>query len=146
MPDASPKLVASQHFRSDTLELKVIRDWLRVILQQRDLENCIDDAILAINEACMNIIQHAYYGQSDGKIIIELFQNANFLIFHLTDFAPPVDINKCHPRNLDELRPGGLGLHIIRSIMDEVQYLPAPDKAGNLLELKLNIHKQCGHG
>jgi len=139
--------VGRRKFSSDSIELKTIRDWLRKILQQQHCsKSTIDDAILAINEACMNIIQHAYYGQVDGNIIIEIFQDTDFLTFHLTDFAPPVDINTCHPRNLDELRPGGLGLHIIRSIMDEVQSLPPPDDAGNLLELKLNIHKQAGQG
>ncbi len=147
VPLAMSKPVAQRKFSSDSIELKAIRDWLHNILQQQHYsENTINDAILAINEACMNIIQHAYYGQTDGKIIIEVFQDADFLTFHLTDFAPPVDISTCHPRDLDELRPGGLGLHIIRSIMDEMQSLKPPNNAGNLLELKMNIHKQTGQG
>ena len=142
-----PKSIARRSFTSDTLELKAIRDWLRENLHRQSCSsNCIDDAILAVNEACMNIIQHAYFGQANGKIIIEIFKDSDFFIFHLTDFAPPVDINKCHPRNLDELRPGGLGLHIIRSIMDDMEFLEPPEDAGNLLELKLNIHKQSAQG
>jgi sigma-B regulation protein RsbU (phosphoserine phosphatase) len=34
------------------------------------------------------------------------------------------------------VRPGGLGVHFIREIMDEVSYLPSPDQTGNLLSMK----------
>lgn len=147
MPDSRSKLLARQSFTSDTIELKTIRDWLRDILQQQTCsEDCIDDAILAVNEACMNIIQHSYCGQADGEIIIELFQEKNFIVFLLTDFAAPVDIDMCQPRNLDEIRPGGLGIHIIQSVMDSVQFLEPPANVGNLLEMKLNTQKQGVHG
>ncbi len=139
--------LAHRAFSSDTLELKTIRDWLRDILQQQACsKDCINDAILAVNEACMNIIQHAYYGRADGEIIIEVFREKDYLIFQLTDFASPVDINKCQPRVLDEVRPGGLGIHIIQSVMDSMQFLEPPTNVGNLLELKLNINKQGAQG
>jgi len=141
------KSLACQTFSSDTLELRKIRDWLRGILQQQNCsENCTNDAVLAVNEACMNIIQHGYCGRTDGEIILEVLQENDFLIFLLTDFASPVDINKCVPRDLNEVRPGGLGIPIIHSIMDEVNYLDPPEKVGNLLELTLNIHKQRAQG
>ena len=138
--------LAQRSFTSDTLELQIIRNWLRDTLQQHCSEDCVNDIILAVNEACMNIIQHAYCGQADGKIIIEILQEKDFLIFHLIDFASPVDINNCQSRVLDEVRPGGLGIHIIQSVMDSMQFLEPPDNVGNLLELKINIHKQRGHG
>jgi len=139
--------LARRSFTSDTLELQAIRDWLRGILQQQACSrDCINDAILAVNEACMNIIQHAYYGRADGKIIIEVLREKDYLIFQLTDFASPVDINKCQPRVLDEVRPGGLGIHIIQSVMDSMQFLEPPANVGNLLELKLNINKQGAQG
>ena len=148
MPDTQAESLARRSFSSDTLELKAIRDWLREILQQQPdcSEDCVNDAILAVNEACMNIIQHAYYGQTDGEMIIELLRENEFIIFLLTDFASPVDIDMCQPRNLDDVRPGGLGIHIIQSVMDSMQFLEPPADAGNLLELKLNIHKQRDQG
>lgn len=147
MPDTQRESLARRTFSSDTLELKAIRDWLRDILQQEACsEDCVNDAILAVNEACMNIIQHAYYGQADGEMIIELLREEDFLIFLLTDFAPPVDIDLCQPRDLDDVRPGGLGIHIIQSVMDSMQFLEPPVDAGNLLELKMNTHKQAAQG
>ncbi|NOZ38376.1 MAG: ATP-binding protein, partial [Gammaproteobacteria bacterium] len=147
-PDTQAESLARRSFSSDAIELKTIRDWLREILQQQTdcSEDRINDAILAVNEACMNIIQHAYYGQADGEMIIELFREQHFIIFQLTDFASPVDIDMCQPRDLDDVRPGGLGIHIIQSVMDSMQFLEPPADAGNLLELKLNINKQSAQG
>lgn len=148
MSDFKSKLLARRSFSSDTIELKAIRIWLREILQQQVCcsEDRIDDAILAVNEACMNIIQHAYYGQANGEIIIELLQEKDFIVFLLTDFASPVDIDMSQLRNLDEIRPGGLGIHIIQSVMDSVRFLKPPANVGNLLELKLSLHKQGVQG
>ncbi|VAX14359.1 hypothetical protein MNBD_GAMMA24-143 [hydrothermal vent metagenome] len=147
MPDTQSESLARRSFSSDTLELKAIRDWLREILQQQACsEDCVNDAILAVNEACMNIIQHAYYGRADGEMIIELRREKNFIIFLLTDFASPVDIDLCQPRDLDDVRPGGLGIHIIQSVMDSMRFLEPPADAGNLLELKLNTNKQAAKG
>ncbi len=137
-----PESLARNSFTSDTLELQSIRRWLRHELQQQHCsKDCINNSILAINEACMNIIQHAYCGQADGEIIIEILRDKDLLIFHLTDFATPVDINKCQSRILDEIRPGGLGIHIIQSVMDSMQFIEPPENKGNLLQLTINIHK-----
>jgi len=40
----------------------------------------------------------------------------------LIDWGPPCDPTKLKARSLDEIRPGGLGLHIIRGSMDAVEY------------------------
>jgi sigma-B regulation protein RsbU (phosphoserine phosphatase) len=56
--------------------------------------------------------------------------------FRIRDHAPPVTLDDWRPRDLEDLRPGGLGVHFIRQIMDEVAYLPTLDGAGNLLSLK----------
>ena len=142
-----PESLAQRTFSSDTLELQTIRNWLREIMQQQGCsDDCVNDAILAVNEACMNIMQHAYYGRTDGEIIIEILQENNFLVFHLIDFASPVDITKCQSRILDDVRPGGLGIHIIQSVMDSMQFLEPPDNAGNLLELKIDMNKQRDQG
>ena len=43
------------------------------------------------------------------------------------DFGPQVDPASIHSRDLDDVRPGGLGVHIIRSIMRDVDYSCPPD-------------------
>lgn len=94
----------------------------------------INDVVLAVDEACQNIIRHAYHG-ADGDIIVQMSRDDLGLVVRLIDFAPPVDVAKICPRPLDELRPGGLGTHFIHAVMDEVAFLPPPPGAGNLLQM-----------
>lgn len=97
-----------------------------------------DDVVLAVDEACQNIIRHGY-GGADGDIIVQIARDEAVLVVWLIDFAPPVDLSKICPRALDDLRPGGLGTHFMREVMDEVSFLPAPPGTGNLLQMVKRI-------
>jgi len=101
-------------------------------------DSVVSDVVLAVDEACQNIIRHAYHG-SDGDIVVQMGRESGRLVVRLIDFAPPVDVAKICPRALDEVRPGGLGTHFIRSIMDEIAFLPPPAGAGNLLQMVKRI-------
>jgi sigma-B regulation protein RsbU (phosphoserine phosphatase) len=57
------------------------------------------------------------------------------LMLRIRDFAPNVDPAKIQPRDLNDVRPGGLGTHFIRAVMDDASFIPLPDGEGNLLEL-----------
>lgn len=101
----------------------------------------VGDVVLAVDEACQNIIRHGY-GGADGDIIVQIARDGAFLVVRLIDFAPPADLAKIAPRPLDEVRPGGLGTHFMRSVMDEVAFLPAPPGTGNLLQMIKRIGEQ----
>lgn len=90
--------------------------------------------VLAINEACMNVIQHAYQGKAGGYVL-KAWKDGSQLFFRLTDQAAPVDLDNIKSRNLDDLRPGGLGVHFIREIMDDCQMGHLPAGTGNYLEM-----------
>lgn len=96
------------------------------------------DVVLAVDEACQNIIRHAYRG-ADGDIQVQMASEDGRLVIRLIDFAPPVDIGAICPRALDDIRPGGLGTHFIRQVMDDVSFQPPPAGAGNLLVLVKRI-------
>ena len=98
-----------------------------------------DQLVLAVNEACMNVIQHAYKGDDSGEIILEILNNKKKLLFRLKDFADPVDLNSVKPRDLDDIRPGGLGTHFIREIMDECEMGHLEDCQGNYIEMTKRI-------
>jgi anti-sigma regulatory factor (Ser/Thr protein kinase) len=93
------------------------------------------DVVLAVDEACANIIEHAYGWSGDAEIILSIFRVDDGIQIQLRDFAPPVSPRTVHPRNLDEVAPGGLGTHFINSIMDDTRFMRAPDGEGNILEL-----------
>jgi len=101
-------------------------------------EAVVGDVVLAVDEACQNIIRHAYHGE-DGDIIVRIDGEDGDLVVRLVDFAPPVDLARLCPRPLDELRPGGLGIHFIRTVMDRVDFPPPPAGAGNLLRMVKRI-------
>ncbi len=101
-------------------------------------ESMAGDVVLAVDEACQNIIRHAYRG-AEGDIVLRLDREDDRLVIRLMDFAPAVDVAKIQPRPLDEVRPGGLGTHLMRSIMDHVDFLPPPAGIGNLLQMVKRI-------
>ncbi len=99
-----------------------------------------NDVVLAVDEACQNVIRHAYGGPSDEEIELSVRHRPARLIFRLRDFAPLVEPSKIKPRDLEDIRPGGLGTHLIKEVMDEVQYLRPTQGEGNLLKLVKHIH------
>jgi phosphoserine phosphatase RsbU/P len=101
-------------------------------------ESMVGDVVLAVDEACQNIIRHAYKG-GEGDIVLNIDREDDRLVIRLMDFAPAVDVAKIQPRPLDEVRPGGLGTHLMRSIMDSVDFLPPPAGIGNLLHMVKRI-------
>lgn len=93
------------------------------------------DIVLAIDEACQNVIRHAYAGIDDGTIELEIRCADRALVILLRDFAETVDASRIKPRDLDDVRPGGLGVHFIRKIMDKVEFGAPPAGRGNLLRM-----------
>lgn len=102
-------------------------------------ESLARDLILGVDEACQNVIRHAYGDDPGGEMIVEIRRRGNELVILLRDFAPPVDVEKVRPRNLDDVRPGGLGTHLIGQVMDEVAFLPPPPGGGNVLRMVKRI-------
>ncbi len=78
--------------------------------------------ILAIDEACSNIIKYAYGGDQSQTIALTIAVDAEELRITLQDSGKQVDISKIAPRKLDEIRPGGLGTHFMHSLFDSVHY------------------------
>ena len=97
------------------------------------------DIVLAIDEACQNIIRHAYKEDPNGVIELEIRREGENLVFSLLDFAPEIDPSQVKPRDLDDVRPGGLGTHFIQELMDRADFAPRPQGTGNLLRMVKRI-------
>jgi serine/threonine-protein kinase RsbW len=95
-------------------------------------EDC-HSIILAVDEALTNVIRHAYDNRHDESIELTCRGLENGMEFIVKDQGRPVDPAKVCARSLEAVRPGGLGTHIIKQIMDQVHYQPLPD--GNQLRL-----------
>jgi anti-sigma regulatory factor (Ser/Thr protein kinase) len=128
--------------RSHPNLLCVIRGALAPLMETLGFSGEHSRAIIrAVDEAVSNIMRHSYQGRPDQPIEICLNrlerptnggaeQGIEILIF---DGGPAVDPTKLEARPLDEVRPGGLGLHIIRGSMDTVEY----QREGQLNRLRL---------
>lgn len=140
--DCNQQLLAMS-FCSQPSRLKLLRCVLRDVADMAGLnEEATDAVVLAVNEACMNIMQHAYAMRPDGQIDLAIFQESDALVFHLRDYAECVDQHKIHSRDLDDVRPGGLGVHLMSCLMDECGFLEPPADGGNLFKMKKLIKEQ----
>ena len=134
------KQLAHAEFEAHPAQLKAVRTLMRERLAGAGCDReLIDDLVLAINEACMNIIQHAYADDEKGRFVLEAERYDNELVFRLTDFAPKIDQSLIKSRDLDDVRPGGLGVYFIHSLMDEVEFLDSPSPSGNVLQMKKRV-------
>jgi len=95
--------------------------------------------VLAVDEACTNIIRHAYGGPCDSRIALAVSREGPELRFELRDFAPCVDPDRVKPRDLSECRPGGLGVALIDGLMDEWRIEPLTDGCGNRLLMRKTL-------
>ncbi len=93
------------------------------------------DVVLAVDEACQNVIRHAYKDRTDGVLLVALLRDPANLIILVRDYAPSVDVSAVKSRDLDDVKPGGLGVHLMHQVMDECGFLPPPSGQGNLLRM-----------
>ncbi|MEJ2361025.1 MAG: ATP-binding protein [Gammaproteobacteria bacterium] len=136
-----------QRFVAQSDQLRQVREWVRDTAMSCGMsEEQACRVVIGVNEACMNIITHAYRDCS-GDIELDILQDQADLIFQLTDFASTMDCSRIKSRDLSDIRPGGLGVHFIQEVMDEVSYLPGSNDSGNVVIMKVRIKVQgAGHG
>lgn len=84
--------------------------------------NEINRLILAVDEACTNIIKHCYQGCPDNKISLTVTVFEKQLEIRLRDYGRKHDTRTFRARDLKDIKPGGLGMHFIQEIMDKVEY------------------------
>jgi len=92
---------------------------------------------IALEEALVNIINYAYRDRSgDVKVSCSVDDESRFII-EIEDTGQPFDVLSANQPdlsdNISERKVGGLGIHLIRNLMSEVQYLRKDDK--NILQL-----------
>jgi anti-sigma regulatory factor (Ser/Thr protein kinase) len=93
---------------------------------------------LAADEASSNIIEHAYAGVTGGKLEIDISIYDNKLKIIMRDHGKPFDPASVPEPNvkadLSERKIGGLGMYLMRKLMDEVSY-ESSSETGNILTM-----------
>jgi anti-sigma regulatory factor (Ser/Thr protein kinase) len=88
--------------------------------------------LLALDECCSNVIRHRSEEIGEGTIRLRAEFGASVLRFRIGSFCRSCDLPGIRPRDLDEVRPGGLGTHFVREIMSRISYEEESDPGGAL--------------
>lgn len=141
--------IGTLKFPSDPATLSEMRRQIRAMVTSAGATAELTEAIeVALNEACMNVIQHGYGENTQGDYELRVAHNINkhAMIFELLDHAPPADSTKIKSRSLEDIRPGGLGVHFIQQLMDEMEFCNPPEGYGNLLYMSISLDKKITWG
>ena len=127
-------------FSSHTANLALMRKFVRKFLEtfpftekQRTL------MILGVDEACTNIIRHAYELRDDQPIALSLEGLKRCVRMRVRDFGKQTPRHAMPTRPHELVKPGGLGLHLIVNAFDKVDYVLR--KQGTELVLTKNIEE-----
>lgn len=124
-------LLLRMELRSNPETLCVVRGALAQLTERLGFpESECRAVVLGVDEALTNIIRHAYAGQPDRPIEVLFRQiqaslcgkKGEALEIVLVDRGKKVDRAKLCGRALEDVKPGGLGLHFIRESMDAVEF------------------------
>tara|TARA_B110000971_G_C20003752_1_gene498111 strand:+ start:1491 stop:1892 length:402 start_codon:yes stop_codon:yes gene_type:complete len=131
----------SKTFKAEKSNLLFIREFIKKFIIKNKIKDDLQyQVILAAGEASMNIVQHAYKGGDALKRIkVDLNLINKTLILDFFDEGLKADSSKIKPRKLEDIRPGGLGTHFIKMVMDEIQWGEPKDNWVNHLILKKKI-------
>ena len=125
-------------FSSHTGNLALMRNFVRTFLDGYPLsekERML--MVLGVDEACTNIIRYAYQLRDDQPIALSLEGLRKCVRICLRDYGQQTAQDKMRGRSHDTIKPGGLGLHLIRNAFDEVNYVLKP--RGTELVLTKNL-------
>jgi anti-sigma regulatory factor (Ser/Thr protein kinase) len=120
--------------------LASFRKELRGILGQEGWEKkTTEEILLCVDEALTNIIRHAYQGKP-GKMTVSVHAGHDKVEIVTEDQGKKFDPTQVPPPELPRQKPGGLGIHFIRTIMDQMIY-DGQYTQGNRLRLIKYRHK-----
>jgi serine/threonine-protein kinase RsbW len=96
----------------------------------------IDQVVSAFGEAFNNTAIHSYAGRDIGDVEIEIEIGDAHITIRVKDYGNSYDFSSVPTPDLDQLPESGMGLYIIRSFMDEVDYVPG---APNILSMTKRV-------
>ncbi|MGJ3235359.1 ATP-binding protein [Marivirga sp.] len=113
--------------------LKDIREFITEKLKayvHDDLE--INQMVLAVDEICANLIIHSNYCNANEAINLEVFVEKDGVTFEISDEGEKFDIKKYKEPSIQEVvqtkKKGGIGLMLVRRIMDKVEFTNKEEK------------------
>jgi serine/threonine-protein kinase RsbW len=126
------KSLALRYSQATVRDLNDMRDFLESAVRTLGgNEDVAGDLVLAVNEAITNSLLHGYNDQP-GEIVLSVETEGADILVRLIDKAPPFDPTAVPPPDINlplEERPlGGLGVHMMRQLTDELIYRAAGEE------------------
>lgn len=124
--------------KSRTENLSLIRDFISSAASEANIStDDTENIILAVDEACTNIIKHAYKLNPEGEIVVKVKTASSNFIVSIVDYGksfepqaiPEPDLQKYYRKH----RVGGLGMFLMKTLMDDVKYVSIPEKYNEVL-------------
>lgn len=132
--DAGPK-PWNLTIASDLRLLALVRSFVEDVCRVADCDEKTTDAlVIATDEAVNNVMRHAHRGRPETAIQLQCFIHADRIEVHLLDEGDPFDLAAVPHLDPSELRIGGRGVFLMRTLMDELSCLPR-EGHGNTLRM-----------
>ena len=128
MPTAETFILSHEiTITNDLQHVKTVNDWVEEVCHKLSMsESNTSSMKLAVEEAVVNVINYAYPAGETGDISIEATATAMALKFKITDsgvsFAPTDAPDVDTSLSAEERRIGGLGIFLVRQLMDTINY------------------------
>lgn len=126
---------------SSTENLALIRDFVTSVGTQAGLSEAqVAQLELAVDEACANVMEHAYGRDITKEVSVRALVDDNVIEIDVIDNGQSFDPAAVQQMELDQLisnrKSGGLGMRLIKRMMDEVHYEMIPGKKNELRMIK----------
>jgi len=124
---------------AETASLSGLRQHVRSAMEaERWQSTVIEAVVLALDEACANLVRHAFHGDARESFTVTLQMEPDALHLEICDSAAPFNPSEYLPQDVEsylrrhraEKSGHGLGIVLMLSLMDEVRYVPAPQLGG----------------
>jgi serine/threonine-protein kinase RsbW len=129
------------HVPSSTENLALIREFVAIVGTQAGLtEDEVAKIELAVDEGCANVIEHAYGHDLTKEVVVRATFDEDALWIKVKDTGRGFDPSKVLDEDLHHLveqrKSGGLGMRLIKTLMDEVSYEIVPGEKNELSMMK----------
>ncbi len=133
------------HIESRTERLNVVREFVSEAARSVGFsDEEVGKIALAVDEACTNIIKHAYKFDPNQDIAVSVSTENQLFVVRIRDHGRTFDPSIIQPPNMKEylshFRRGGLGVHLMRSLMDKVEYSIVPGTTNEVRLTKILPH------
>ena len=126
--------------RNDIEQIPTLAEWVDSLELPEEMNMTIN---LAIEEAVSNVMLYAYPENESGQVLVEADKSPDKVVFTITDsgkpFDPTAQVQPDISLSVEERPIGGLGIHLVRQIMDEIKYERKDNK--NILTLIKKIER-----